>query len=54
MARKELHQLLEHVDLNGIPVLVVANKIDVEGRMPKDELTKSKFLERVATNLQFV
>jgi len=39
-AKKELHRLLEKKDLNGLPLLVIGNKIDVEGHVTKAELVK--------------
>eukprot|EP00299_Pterocystis_sp_00344_P014179 c700_g1_i1.p1 GENE.c700_g1_i1~~c700_g1_i1.p1 ORF type:complete len:180 (-),score=38.34 c700_g1_i1:41-580(-) len=49
-SRKELHQLLEHLELNGIPVLIIANKIDKEGRMSRDEVIQGLNLDYVTEN----
>jgi Arf/Sar family protein len=41
MARKELHLLLEYHELNGIPMLILAYKIDVEPHLSEPELSNA-------------
>lgn len=38
-AAKELHTLLERPSLEGIPVLVVGNKVDLKDALSVEELT---------------
>lgn len=46
-AKKELHKLLENKSLEGKPVLVVLNKIDVERRFTKDDIVKHMNLDYI-------
>ena len=39
-SRKELHRLLENSELNGVPLLVVGNKIDLEPHIAHNDLIK--------------
>ncbi|THH27313.1 hypothetical protein EUX98_g6875 [Antrodiella citrinella] len=40
-AQFELHQLLSHPTLRGVPLLVLGNKNDIEGHAPVNELIKA-------------
>ena len=40
VSRGELHDLLSKPSLNGIPLLVLGNKIDKAGALSKPELTE--------------
>jgi len=46
-ARFELHQLLGHAGLNGVPLLVLGNKNDVDGHTPVNDLIKALQLDKV-------
>eukprot|EP00301_Raphidiophrys_heterophryoidea_P002352 c11093_g1_i2.p1 GENE.c11093_g1_i2~~c11093_g1_i2.p1 ORF type:complete len:190 (+),score=53.98 c11093_g1_i2:1-570(+) len=50
VAKKELHQLLEHEELARIPVLVISNKIDLEGHVSRSDLVKELNLDYVTEN----
>ena len=39
ISKSELHELLSKPSLNGIPLLVLGNKIDKEGALSKQALT---------------
>eukprot|EP01063_Lacrimia_lanifica_P040786 TRINITY_DN9385_c0_g2_i1.p4 TRINITY_DN9385_c0_g2~~TRINITY_DN9385_c0_g2_i1.p4 ORF type:complete len:180 (+),score=85.85 TRINITY_DN9385_c0_g2_i1:90-629(+) len=45
IAKKELHRLLEDRNLQGLPLLVVLNKIDLTPHMSKEEVIKEMNLE---------
>ncbi|KAK5945920.1 hypothetical protein PMZ80_000059 [Knufia obscura] len=47
VAKDELHSLLGHETLEGIPLLVLANKSDVSGKMSVDEVIEGLELKRV-------
>lgn len=40
VSRSELHDLLSKPSLNGIPLLVLGNKIDKQGALSKEGLTE--------------
>ena len=40
VSRSELHDLLSKPSLNGIPLLVLGNKIDKQGALSKSDLTE--------------
>lgn len=40
VSRSELHDLLSKPSLNGIPLLVLGNKIDKPGALSKEDLTE--------------
>ena len=40
LARRELHRLLDDQNLNGIPLLVCLNKVDLEPHISKDDATR--------------
>ena len=40
VSRSELHDLLSKPSLNGIPLLVLGNKIDKHGALSKEDLTE--------------
>ncbi|OCH91241.1 P-loop containing nucleoside triphosphate hydrolase protein [Obba rivulosa] len=46
-ARFELHQLLTHPSLNGVPLLVLGNKNDIDGHASIKELIKALELEKI-------
>ncbi|KAH9936354.1 P-loop containing nucleoside triphosphate hydrolase protein [Fomitopsis serialis] len=46
-ARFELHQLLSQPSLNGVPLLVLGNKNDIEGHAPVNELIKALQLDKI-------
>nr|QXF29052.1 Arl18 [Gefionella okellyi] len=46
-ARRELHTLLEEEELRKLPLLVVANKIDREPHVSRDELIKTMNLDYI-------
>eukprot|EP00808_Paulinella_micropora_P010042 g16464.t1 len=48
--RKELHQLLDDRELKGIPVLVVANKIDLGPKIGEKELIRGLNLDYITEN----
>mmetsp|Transcript_47897 Transcript_47897/g.70884 ORF Transcript_47897/g.70884 Transcript_47897/m.70884 type:complete len:178 (-) Transcript_47897:15-548(-) len=49
-ARKELHRLLEHPGLSTTPVLVLANKIDLQPHVSEIELIKELNLDYIVDN----
>jgi Arf/Sar family protein len=50
MARKELHLLLEDRELNGIPILILANKIDIEPHLSEPEIIQGLNLDYIMDN----
>ncbi|KAL9646421.1 hypothetical protein ABK040_006419 [Willaertia magna] len=46
-SKKELHKLLENKTLDGKPVLIILNKIDLERRFTKDEIVKHMNLDYI-------
>ena len=55
VSKSELHDLLSKTSLNGIPLLVLGNKIDKPGALSKDDLTEemlSLFLNLNETHKQ--
>ena len=46
-ARRALHLLLEWPSLEGIPLLVLGNKNDIEGALTEEELIEELSLRRV-------
>ena len=42
LAKEELHKMLDDKMLNGVPILVVGNKIDVVGHLGQNDLIESK------------
>ena len=49
-AKAELHRLLEDRELNNTPLLVVANKIDLEPHAPEETLIKELNLDYITEN----
>eukprot|EP00830_Metopus_es_P002193 TRINITY_DN1195_c0_g1_i1.p1 TRINITY_DN1195_c0_g1~~TRINITY_DN1195_c0_g1_i1.p1 ORF type:complete len:182 (+),score=22.76 TRINITY_DN1195_c0_g1_i1:47-592(+) len=49
-SRKELHILLEDKEINGIPILVLANKIDIEPHVSDSDIIKGLNLDYVMEN----
>ncbi|KIY44816.1 P-loop containing nucleoside triphosphate hydrolase protein [Fistulina hepatica ATCC 64428] len=47
-ARFELHQLLSHFSLAGVPLLVLGNKNDIEGHATVKELIKTLQLDKIS------
>jgi ADP-ribosylation factor-like protein 8 len=47
VAKEELHDLLSRPTLDGIPLLVLANKSDLEGKMGVDEVIEGLDLKKV-------
>jgi len=50
VARKEMHQLLEDRELKSIPLLVLANKIDLGPKISERDLIKGLNLDYVSDN----
>jgi Arf/Sar family protein len=50
LARKELHRLLEDRELQTTPILVVANKIDLEPHISEPELIRELNLDYIVDN----
>eukprot|EP01012_Entosiphon_sulcatum_P028402 TRINITY_DN34342_c0_g1_i1.p1 TRINITY_DN34342_c0_g1~~TRINITY_DN34342_c0_g1_i1.p1 ORF type:complete len:192 (-),score=43.27 TRINITY_DN34342_c0_g1_i1:210-746(-) len=48
IARKELHALLEESSLNGIPLLIVLNKIDIEPHATKEDAIRELNLDYIS------
>lgn len=48
LARAELHRLLEDPELRGTPLLVLANKIDVEPSLSEQEMVKELNLDYIS------
>ena len=46
-ARTNLHQLLEWPSLEGIPLLILGNKNDVDGALTEEELIEELQLRRI-------
>ena len=42
-AKEELHKMLDDKMLNGIPILVIGNKVDLVGHLSNNDLIESKF-----------
>lgn len=49
-SKAELHRLLEDRELNNTPLLIVANKIDLEPHAPEEELIVSLNLDYITEN----
>lgn len=49
-AKKELHQLLEDRDLAHVPLLILANKIDLGPKISEPELIKGLNLDYITEN----
>ena len=47
-AREELHALMEHPSLEGIPLLVLGNKCDLPDKLTVDELIDAMDLKNIA------
>ena len=47
VAKEELHALLEKESVDGIPLLILGNKSDLEGKMGVDEVIEGLELKRV-------
>ena len=43
-AKEELHKMLDDKMLNGIPILVIGNKVDLLGHLSNNDIIESKFL----------
>lgn len=50
VAKKELHQLLEDRELSRLPLLVLANKIDLGPKISEQELIKGLNLDYIIDN----
>jgi len=50
LARRELHVLLEDRELGGIPLLVLANKIDLDPHLAEPEIIKGLNLDYIMEN----
>jgi Arf/Sar family protein len=50
LARKELHLLLEDRELHGIPILILANKIDLEPHLTEPEIIQGLNLDYIMDN----
>lgn len=46
-AAEELHKVIEDLELSHAPVLIFANKQDIEGAMSKDEVNEALNLQNV-------
>lgn len=47
VSRRELHDLLSKSSLNGIPLLVLGNKIDKKEALSKEDLTEEMDLKSI-------
>ena len=47
-ARQQLHELLEWPSLEGIPLLVLGNKNDLEGALTEEEIIEELSLRKIA------
>jgi ADP-ribosylation factor-like protein 8 len=43
-AKKELHELMSKPQLNGVPLLVLGNKNDLEGALNAEQLTQRMYV----------
>lgn len=50
LSRKELHLLLDDRELAGVPLLVLANKIDIEPHMTEPEIIQGLNLDYIIDN----
>ncbi|CAN0573357.1 unnamed protein product, partial [Ectocarpus sp. 12 AP-2014] len=50
LARRELHRLLEDEELASTPLLVLANKVDLEPHMSEDQVIRELNLDYVTAN----
>lgn len=50
LARRELHRLLEDQELASTPLLVLANKVDLEPHMSDDQVIRELNLDYITTN----
>lgn len=50
LARRELHRLLEDQELASTPLLVLANKVDLEPHMSEDQVIRELNLDYVTAN----
>jgi ADP-ribosylation factor-like protein 8 len=50
IAKKELHQLLEDKELSSLPLLILANKIDLGPKMSEQELIEGLNLDYISEN----
>eukprot|EP00826_Nyctotherus_ovalis_P037807 TRINITY_DN3483_c0_g1_i12.p1 TRINITY_DN3483_c0_g1~~TRINITY_DN3483_c0_g1_i12.p1 ORF type:complete len:119 (+),score=18.52 TRINITY_DN3483_c0_g1_i12:161-517(+) len=49
-SRRELNILLDDKDINGIPLLVLPNKIDIDPHLNKSEIIKGLNLDYIVDN----
>jgi Arf/Sar family protein len=49
-SRKELNVLLEDRELNGIPLLILSNKIDIDPHLSEQELIQGLNLDYICDN----
>ena len=50
LAKKELHYILEDKDTAGIPLLILANKIDINPHMEDKDIVLALNLDYIADN----
>lgn len=50
LARRELHRLLEDEELASTPLLVLANKVDLDPHMSEDQVIRELNLDYVTAN----
>lgn len=50
VAKRELHSTLDDPAINGIPLLIVGNKIDLEGHLTEKEIIEGLNLDYVFSN----
>ena len=50
ISKKELHQLLEDQELNGIPMLVIGNKVDIKPHLNEKEIIEGLNLDYIYSN----
>ena len=50
LAKKELHYILEDKDTTGIPLLVLANKVDINPHMEDMDIVRALNLDYILEN----
>lgn len=54
ISKKELHLLLEDTELNGIPILVIGNKIDIKPHLTESEIITGNLVVSSLATLNYL
>ncbi|EAR88620.1 ADP-ribosylation factor(Arf)/Arf-like (ARL) small GTPase family protein (macronuclear) [Tetrahymena thermophila SB210] len=50
ISKRELHTLLEDTELSNIPILVIGNKVDIQGHMNEQDIIQGMNLDYITSN----